>query len=161
MDHGSSSRFSEAGRFENLDIGNRDNQMVILAEPSSQPTGENQFILFQCHCLFSLTRNWIPPRQSDQSPREQELPSEPRTPTKPPIKFTFNKYSLNFPQHNAEVCSVSDTQDNLAVSGMPKLPCCRPNAVAAEICRFAGASVAAYLKFLFFGGSSLQQRIDF
>ena len=38
---------SETGHFEILDICNSDNQMDLWAEPSSQPTSENQFILFQ------------------------------------------------------------------------------------------------------------------
>ena len=42
-----SSLSSEAVLFENLDTasGNRKNQMDLWAEPSSQATGENQFIL--------------------------------------------------------------------------------------------------------------------
>ena len=39
------SRSSEAGQFEVLDTGDRDNQMDLWAKPSFQPKGEDQFIL--------------------------------------------------------------------------------------------------------------------
>ena len=109
-----SSLSSEAGRSEILGTWNRDNQMDLSVEPSSQPTGENQFILFQRNCRFGWTRNWIPPRQLGRSPRKPEWPSEPRTPTKPQNKYT---YTLIQPQKGsnflrpAEFHSVGNTQD--------------------------------------------------